>query len=81
VTVLIGWVTHNFVMVQLLAQLPPMTRNAAACFLLCGLALLIVIRGGPAGWPSAALALGVGLLTFAEYVFGERGPRRAPRAS
>ena len=70
-TVLIGWFTHNLVMVQLLAQLPPMTRNAAACFLLCGLALLVVVRGGPrwlAGG-SAGIAGGVGLLTFAEYVF------------
>ena len=68
---LIGWFTHNLVMVQLLAQLPPMTRNAAACFLLCGLALLIVIRGRPR-WLAiglAGIAGGVGLLTFAEYVF------------
>jgi len=69
--VLIGWFTHNLVMVQLLAQLPPMTRNAAACFLLCGLALLIVIHGRPR-WLAiglAGIAGGVGLLTFAEYVF------------
>ena len=70
-TVLTGWFTHSVVMVQLVARLPPMTRNAAACFLLCGLALLLVVRGGPR-WLAigvAGVAGGVGLLTFAEYVF------------
>ena len=38
-TVLAGWVAQAPAMIQLLIRLPPMPRNAAACFVLCGLAL------------------------------------------
>jgi PAS domain S-box-containing protein len=71
-TVLAGWFSDTPALIQLLPQLPPMTRNAAACFLLCGLALLIAALKGPrllvvacAGTVSA-----VSVLTIVEYVFG-----------
>jgi hypothetical protein len=48
-----------------------MTSNSAACFLLCGLALLIIVLRGP-HWLvilCAGAASVVSLLTIAEYVF------------
>ncbi len=72
VIVLAGWFTHTPALIQILPQLPPMTRNAAACLSLCGLALLLVGLGGPR-WPvvlSAGTAAAVSLLTLSEYVFG-----------
>src|ERR1700730_16798036 len=70
-TVLAGWFLHIPALVQLLPHLAPMTRNAAACFLLCGLALLMAALGSPrwlvvvcAGMVSAA-----SLLTIFELVF------------
>jgi hypothetical protein len=41
--VLAGWFSHTTALIQFKPHMPPMTRNAAACFLLCGLALLTVI--------------------------------------
>jgi two-component system sensor histidine kinase/response regulator len=70
-TVLAGWISHTPALVQLLPQLPPMTRNAAACFLLCGLALLMVALGSPR-WPvivCAGLVSAGSLLTIVEFVF------------
>lgn len=49
-TVLAGWFSNTPELVQLLPHLPPMTRNAAACFVLCGVALLTLAVGGPR-WP------------------------------
>jgi PAS domain S-box-containing protein len=71
VTVLAGWFFHNPTLVQLQPQLPPTTRNAAACLLLCGLALLMEALRGPR-WLVAACAGIVGavsVLTIVEYVF------------
>ena len=71
-TVLAGWFSHTPALIQLLPQLPPMTRNAAACFVLCGLALLIVALKGPR-WLVVACAgtvSAVSVLTIIEYVFG-----------
>ena len=45
-TVLAGWFSHVALLIQFLPDLPAMTRNAAACFMLCGLALLTeALRG------------------------------------
>ncbi len=71
-TVLAGWFSRTPVLIQILPQLPPMTRNAAACFLLCGLALLIAALKGPR-WLVVACAgtvSAVSVLTIVEYVFG-----------
>ena len=70
--VLAGWFSHTPVLVQVLPQLPPMTRNAAACFLLCGLALLMLALRSPR-WPvvvCAGIAGAVSLLTIFEFAFG-----------
>jgi len=47
VAVLAGWFLHIPALIQILPQLPPMTRIAAASFALCGLALLSIVGGGP----------------------------------
>jgi uncharacterized membrane protein YciS (DUF1049 family) len=70
-TVLAGWISHTPALVQLLPHLPPMTRNAAVCFLLCGLALLMVALGSPR-WPvvvCAGIVSAGSLLTIFEFVF------------
>jgi signal transduction histidine kinase len=70
-TVLVGWFSHTPALVQLLPNLPPMTRNAAACFLLSGLALMMLAVGGPR-WLVAVGAGIVGVLSVArlvEFVF------------
>jgi hypothetical protein len=43
-TVLAGWFSHTTSLIQFKPHLPPMTRNVAACFLLSGLALRLVVR-------------------------------------
>jgi signal transduction histidine kinase len=71
-TVLIGWFSHAPLLIQLRPGLPAMTRNAAACFLLCGLALLMKALG-TGRWPvvaCAGIAGVVSVLTIGEHVFG-----------
>jgi len=71
-TVLVGWFSHTPALIQFGFQLPPMTRNAAACSLLCGAALLIVVLRGPR-WVTVACAGIVStlcVLTIVEFVFG-----------
>ena len=72
VTVLAGWLSHTPALVQFLPHLPPMTRNAAACFVLSGLALFMAARGRARGMVVAcAGAVGVvSLLTVLEFAFG-----------
>ena len=72
VTVLAGWLTHTPVLVQFQPHLPPMTRNAAACFVLSGLALFMAARGSARGMVVAcAGTVGVvSLLTVLEFAFG-----------
>jgi signal transduction histidine kinase/CheY-like chemotaxis protein len=70
-TVLVGWFAHIPTLVQVLPHLPPMTGNAAACFVLTGLALLMVAVGSPR-WlvvACAAVVSVVGLLTIVELIF------------
>ena len=70
-TVLAGWFSHTPTLFQILPQLPPMTRNAAACFVLSGLALLLAALGSGRRLVAvcAALVSVVSLLTISEYVF------------
>ena len=71
-TALLGWFFHSPALFQLQPQWLPMTRNTAACFVLCGLALLIVVLRKP-NWMVVACAGVVGavsLLTIVEYIFG-----------
>lgn len=71
-TVLAGWFSRTPALIQFGFQLPPMTRNAAACSLLCGVALLIVVLRGPR-WLTvvcAGIVSTVCILTIVEFVFG-----------
>ena len=71
VIVLAGWFSHIPALVRFGTQLPPMTHNAAACSILCGLALLIMALRGPR-WLTAVSAGIVSILSIAtiiEYVF------------
>jgi hypothetical protein len=71
-TVLIGWFSHIPALIQFVPQLTPMTRNAAACSLLSGLALLTVALKGPR-WLAvvcAGMVSAISILTIVEYVFG-----------
>ena len=70
--VLAGWFSRTMTLIQLRPELPPMTRNAAACFVLCGLALLMRALG-TGRWPvvaSAGIAGALSVLTIGEFIFG-----------
>jgi len=70
-TVLVGWFSHTTSLIQFESHLPPMTRNAAACFLLCGFAMLTVVRRGPR-WlvvVCAGIVGAISVLTIGEYAF------------
>ena len=43
----VGWFAHSPTLIQVLSDLPPMTRNTSACFLLCGFAVLLSASGAP----------------------------------
>jgi PAS domain S-box-containing protein len=70
-TVLAGWFSHSTALIQFVPQLPPMTRNAAACSLLCGLALLMVALRGSRRLTivCAGIVSVISILTIVEYVF------------
>jgi len=70
-TVLAGWYAHAPALIQLLPALPPMTRNAAASFLLCGVAVLTLALKGPR-WPvvvCAGTVTALSMLRVVEIVF------------
>ena len=71
-TVLAGWAAHSLALIQIRPQLSPMTRNAAACFLLSGAALLLVTLRRPRWLAVACLALlgAISLVTIAQLVLG-----------
>ena len=71
-TVLVGWFSHTPALIQFGFQVPPMTRNAAACSLLCGVALLMVVLKGPR-WLTvvcAGIVSTICILTISEFVLG-----------
>jgi signal transduction histidine kinase/CheY-like chemotaxis protein len=70
-TVLAGWLFMVPRLVQVLPHLPPMTRNAAACLQLCGLAMLLVTLESRR-WLVVACAGTAGfvsVLTLLEFIF------------
>src|SRR5262245_19983025 len=71
VTVLVGWFFHYPALVQFLPQLPPVTRNAGLCFLLCGVALLMVVLKRSRWLVIVCMGIVsiVSVLTIVEYVF------------
>lgn len=71
-TVLAGWFLHAPAVIQVLPTLPPMVRNTAACFLLCGVALLTLALGGPRRlvFVCGGIVSVVGILNIVEIVSG-----------
>src|SRR2546426_601631 len=70
-TVLAGWFSDTPALARVVPQLPPMTRNAAGCFLLCGLAMFMAALGSPR-WPvvlCAGIVSAGTLLTILEFAF------------
>jgi two-component system sensor histidine kinase/response regulator len=69
--VLIGWSAHIPAIVQVMAHLPPMTRNTAACFVLSGLALFMVARRSPRSLVvvCSGIVATVSLLTIVDVIF------------
>ena len=70
--VLAGWFFHVPTLIQIRPHLPPMTSDAAACFALCGLALLSLVVDGPRRLVvvCAGLVGALSLLTIFEVAFG-----------
>ena len=71
VTVLVGWFFHQSALVELVPQLFFMTRNAAVCCLLCGVALLMIAlkRSRWLVIVCTGIVSIVSVLTIVEYVF------------
>jgi diguanylate cyclase (GGDEF)-like protein/PAS domain S-box-containing protein len=75
---LVGWVLHVGILKRLLPGLPPMKANAALCYLLAIVSLVVFARSAPGSRRRgvaagcAAVVLLVGAATLAEYVFGLR---------
>ena len=87
-TVLAGWFSNTQALVQVLPELAPMRRNAAACLVLCGLGLLATALRGPRRLVVACAGIVglVGILTIVEYLVGVNlgidellGPAYIPR--
>jgi signal transduction histidine kinase/CheY-like chemotaxis protein len=71
VAVLAGWFLHVPTLIQIRPDLLPMPRNAAAGFVLCGLALLTIAVGGPR-WlvvVCAGLVCALTVVTLLEFAF------------
>ena len=66
--VLAGWHWHKTLLVQIASGLAPMQRNTAGGFVLCGLGLLLCVRGKRWGQLCGLAAAALGLLTLLEYV-------------
>lgn len=69
--VVLGWLTHDVVLIQMRPELAPMQFNTALSFFFCGAGLLLLIHGRPRlARAVAVLPCTVGLLTLVEYVLG-----------
>ena len=68
-TVLAGWHWHRTILIQIAPTLAPMQRNTALGFILCGLGMLLCVRGKNWGQLCGLVAAGLGLLTLLEYIF------------
>ncbi|HXI75179.1 MAG TPA: hypothetical protein VNG94_06300, partial [Pyrinomonadaceae bacterium] len=70
-TVIVGWYTHNEVLIHLRPSFVAMVFNAAACFVFCGSGIVAVAMGKRLIASSAAvMAATVGTLTLSQYLFG-----------
>lgn len=69
---IVGWYAHIRLLIQPLPDTPSMQFNAAAMFVLLGLASAMRAAGRPERWPvvvAGSLVSVVGLVTVAEHVF------------
>jgi len=70
VSVLIGWYTHNEVLIQVYSVYVPMQFNTALCFVITGTAINISLLGHKhTAWIGGVLLIFITLLTLAEYIF------------
>ena len=69
--VVVGWHTHNEVLLHVRPNFVAMVYNAALGFILCGTAIIAISLGRPR-WATlgGVLASSIGLLTLVEYRFG-----------
>jgi signal transduction histidine kinase len=68
--VLVGWAVHSTFLIQVAPDLPPMQRNTAVGFVLCGLALLGIALGRPRlTLIGSAIAAVLAAASFLEYLF------------
>lgn len=69
--VLLGWYTHNAILIQVLPDFVPMQFNTALAFLLGGFGLLALIENNRhLGMVCGLFVTLAGLLTLIEYIFG-----------
>ena len=70
--VLAGWLLRVPTLIQIRPDMPPLTRNAAAAFLLSGVALLTLVFDGPRRLVAvcAALVGALSLLTIVQFALG-----------
>src|SRR5437867_11627515 len=68
-TVLAGWHWHKTILIQIAPTLAPMQRNTALGFILCGLGMLLCVRGKNWGQLCGLVAAALGLPTLLEYIF------------
>jgi diguanylate cyclase (GGDEF)-like protein/PAS domain S-box-containing protein len=75
---LFGWSARIGLLERLVPGGPPMKANAAMCFVIAGMSLIVRQRSAPGSLArsvaalGAALVAGVGVATLVEYVFGVR---------
>jgi signal transduction histidine kinase len=67
--VLFGWAVHSRFLIQVAPKLPPMQRNAAACFVMAGLALLGIALSRPRlTLISSAVTVAFAAISLLEYL-------------
>jgi len=69
ISVLIGWYTHNEVLIQVSSILVPMQFNTALCFVMSGLGILVISSGRRyCGIGCGSIVALIGVMTLAEYI-------------
>ena len=69
-TVIVGWYTHNEVLIHLRPSFVAMAFNSAACLVFCGTGIVAAATGKRLlAFSAAAMSATVGTLTLSEYLF------------